>query len=89
MVILGTMLGRRLCEEMPFEQRPRSEGVRIAGLWEKHLSEGISSPCKSPKETTKLSYVEAAYVAKAKQINKKLEGNKDGGTNSGQIMEVL
>lgn len=48
MVILGTMLKRRLYEEMPFEQRPtKSEDVSTARLWEKSMSEGIQSFHKS------------------------------------------
>lgn len=50
MVILGTMLKRRLYEEMPFEQRPtKSEDVSTARLWEKSMSEGIQSFHKSPR----------------------------------------
>ena len=37
-VILDSMLRRKLCEGMPFEQRPRrSEGAGTARLWGKSV----------------------------------------------------
>lgn len=66
--ILDTVLKRRLCEEVPFEQRPRwSEGGNTAKLWEKSVPEGINSSCKGPEERTRLAYLEVANIARAKQ----------------------
>ena len=63
--------------------------MSAAKLWEESESEGMKSSRKGPKAGTRLAYLEAANVARAKQINKKLEGNKDGETNSRQIMEDI